>query len=370
MQAAEEHAGLSVQCPNCQQMASIPRGDAPAAAVSVTPMSPPASTGLTTPDLAQPSREDSRRRDEYDDRGQPPRGRTGPGAGKAAAKGMGVGMIILIVLGVSCFVLLIPGAILVALLVPAVQKVREAAARTQSTNNLKNIALSFHGFHDVNKRFPFNGSDEDVFKGGGPKYQKKAVGQSSTSGSWAFQILPYIDQNHMFGNPEIGRQSGIPILMCPGRSRPNFEHGGGAWTDYFINNYVNNAEGALKPDGPDQRRSMAGIMDGTSNTIFAGHGNISVPQYSLAANVAMSSNIFMGGTDGTMRAGNNGRANPTGVSLLRDSPNLPQVGSWGGPFPVGGLMAMGDGAVRIFPYNTNNFGAFLTPNGGEQVFVP
>src|SRR3954470_20783600 len=76
-------------------------------------------------------------------------------------------------------------AILIALLVPAVQKVRQAAARTQSTNNLKNIGLAFHGFHDAVKYLPFNGT-------------MVAAGGNSTTGSWAFQILPYIDQTPMF----------------------------------------------------------------------------------------------------------------------------------------------------------------------------
>src|SRR5207248_677148 len=72
-----------------------------------------------------------------------------------------------------------------ALLIPITVKIREAAARTQSISNLTNICLAAHGFHDANKRLPFNGT-------------KPAEANDFRSGSWAFQITCYLDSSPMF----------------------------------------------------------------------------------------------------------------------------------------------------------------------------
>jgi Protein of unknown function (DUF1559) len=287
-------------------------------------------------------------------------------------KGMATGMIITIV-GVvvgagGCCCVSVMGLIVVALLVPAVQKVRDAASRTQSTNNLRLIGLGFHAYNDQHKRLPFNGSDQAV---GGVTYSTTAAKGNAASGSWAFQILPFVDQGFMFDN--LDRSKGIAAYMCPKRGRPLLEtsNGGGTWTDYFLNGYLNDPING-KPDAPDRKLILDRIPDGTSLTILVGHGNINLSQYSSSSDVTLSTNIFKGGTAGTMRSGGatqEGR-DPREVTLKLDSTNAPVIGSWGGPFTQGGLMGMGDGSVRLFSYNTTQFGAFLTPAGGEQVFLP
>jgi phage FluMu protein Com len=354
LQVSDEHAGKKIQCPKCKQTARVPNDDE---AITAEPIAEP--TAVTTPAIAKAAKKTKADRDDDDqddtDDDRPRRRHRADESDAPKKTGMSVVVIVLIVLGFLGCCLFVP--IMVALLVPAVQKVREAAARTQSVNNLKQIALATHSFHDQNKRLPFNGT-------------RVAVGGDPTGGSWGFQILPFMGQQPTFQTAN--RMNGIPTFMCPGRGRPMLEttNGGGAWTDYFYNNYLNDPKQASNPAAPDLRRTLVGITDGTSNTVLYGHGNIDVNQYPLTGGVTLSTNIFNGGTPGTMRSGNNGVSSPGGVTLRRDGPNAPGIGSWGGPFAQGALIGMGDATVRMFPYSMNNFGQFLTPTGNENVILP
>jgi prepilin-type N-terminal cleavage/methylation domain-containing protein len=94
-------------------------------------------------------------------------------------------------------------AILIGLLLPAVQKVREAANRTRCTNNVKQLALACHSYHDANRVLPAF----SMAPGG------------TTSGSAHFFILPFIEQDAVYrqanGNSYNVRTVGIKAFACP-----------------------------------------------------------------------------------------------------------------------------------------------------------
>jgi len=97
-------------------------------------------------------------------------------------------------------------AILIGLLLPAVQKVREAAARAKCSNNLKQLGIAMHAYHDVNNGFPYN-------------YQ--LVGLNSWEALSAnYFILPYIEQGNLFNQFQVPTSTAPPGLT-PGSQIPN-----------------------------------------------------------------------------------------------------------------------------------------------------
>ncbi len=128
-------------------------------------------------------------------------------------------------------------AILIGLLLPAVQKVRAAAARIQCANNLKQIGLAAHNYHDVNQKFPYAVMD----------YQPGASSGTYVSG-WIL-VLPYLEQDAIAKrwNPKLPRNSNddpdgdgytnamleqlpIPTFTCPAMTPPSATSGGALGT--------------------------------------------------------------------------------------------------------------------------------------------
>jgi prepilin-type N-terminal cleavage/methylation domain-containing protein len=193
-------------------------------------------------------------------------------------------------------------AILIGLLLPAVQKVREAAARTQSTNNLKQIGLAYHSYHDSYNQLPHNGTwNESAWIWGpliggqwtySPPFPKAADGCT-----WAYKILPFIEQGNLYNNwnyttpiktylDPARSGTGLSVNLWSG-SPDNTVYGAGPVTDYAANSMlIGSGENTTGPAsaptfGPQwvsppssawasYHRTLPGITDGTSNTIMVG----------------------------------------------------------------------------------------------------
>ena len=290
--------------------------------------------------------------------------------------------------------------ILVALLLPAVQAAREAARRMSCSNNLKNLGIAMHNYHDTLGSFPFGFSDLEAL--------------------WTAPILPYIEQKPLYdtlifqetgvGNWDSGSANTVACgalvqtFRCPSMAVPQFlanqgipnrvpvSYRGCAGSDVWSDDIS-----TIPPGSPVGARAleeinlngmfwgnsgvrMGEVLDGTSNTILIGE-SYTDPSY-VKDGQAMDYWQFgspqtggwvSGGIGGTEYSEALGSTGPK-INSRRDptlSGEVMEI-SFGSYHPGGAMFVFADGSVRFLSQTVdiNAYRALGSRLGGEATTAP
>ncbi|MCY2986412.1 MAG: DUF1559 domain-containing protein [Planctomycetota bacterium] len=320
--------------------------------------------------------------------------------------------------------------ILVALLLPAIQAAREAARRSQCSNNLKQLGVALHNFHDTYKQFPIGQPDDD-----------------NDSFGWGVYLTPYIEQQIVMDRLIEGKAvlvykngphgawfGGIPGQPCGAGGGNNNIDSCGSWTQTrwggnpsgptnlsvsqtvlkaFVcpscplppvddaqcgkSNYLacvgplfgnwgcaswsgNNQAGILTFDNNNDTtyiNSMASVVDGTSTTIILGEGSTTnAPGTAMepAQNSAQFP-LWAGGRGGCngQQIGSWGRAADVGFNINRNiSGDWQSQISFGSKHPGGAQFVFADASTHFLTdaVDITLYRSLGTRNGGEAVSVP
>jgi prepilin-type N-terminal cleavage/methylation domain-containing protein/prepilin-type processing-associated H-X9-DG protein len=291
-------------------------------------------------------------------------------------------------------------AILIGLLLPAVQKVREAAARTQCVNNLKQFGLALHGYHDAN----------NVLPQGQVPWANPGTTTPPYEGAWSWQaqILPYMEQDNAYkqakahvaanpasnyyswNNPTAGMK--FKLYACPSDSRGPVAYPGppnGLSVDQALTGYLGvSGTTSTSKDGilfSGSKVALAQISDGTSNTLMVGerppNSNLEFGWWFAAygydgrgnadcvlhTNDVAVANYFISGYSSPPNLPCDGPAAQK-IGMVPGNPNVGCDAAHFWSFHSGGAQfLMGDGSCRMIGYSNNGLIPALSTRAGGEV---
>ena len=286
--------------------------------------------------------------------------------------------------------------VLVALLLPAVQTAREAARRSSCTNNLKQLGMGLHIFHDTNLRLPAGTVWEPGVTNGNTK---------GCEATWLTHLLPYIEQENLYKTGDFNQGFGqggaghpnntittsfLKVTRCPSDVHPVIICSWSTSVAWARGNYVaNNGIGPMtetttidtnsRPQGVfmlQSRNRFADISDGTTNTVFLSE---------LLKSPGNDWRGVMHYPEGSLYQHNQTPNSPVPdefrqgmcLSILR-APCVPTSTSWNPKritltarslHPNGVMALIGDGSVRFVANNVAlaTWKALSSPQGGETL---
>jgi prepilin-type N-terminal cleavage/methylation domain-containing protein/prepilin-type processing-associated H-X9-DG protein len=291
-------------------------------------------------------------------------------------------------------------AILIGLLLPAVQKVRDAAARIKCANNMKQMGLALHNYHDVNGSLP-----------SGVKYTSPYY-----YWSWLAQMMPYYEQDNLYrqadtwargstyayqywpwggfwlsppspANPALGTE--VKTLICPADGRQDTLLPGSSWGGNGNVAFTGYLGVACSAEGNEAYASSTGqsngilfwksqvrltdITDGTSNTFMVGERPPSADLYygwwfaGAGFDGSGVGDVLLGARSVAYAASLGCSANYVGLQPGKLSNPCDQVHFWS-MHSGGANFLMGDGSVKFTTYSANAVLPQASSRNGGEVY--